>query len=360
MSYLFLLVCLFPITLSGRTSLSVHSFQEENVGDSIQLGNQRFNERAIVDSLFLSKKHEIELNLDAVKQIQFDFTPSAQPEYSPQLKMTPMHKPWMEFQVDLAVPKSMIDTTKVRKPKKYIRLLPFSVWTRFGEDPVYDVLAFGYKKSFDIALEFKLEEMKEYGRNLYPKTGDPNSTIGNSSVVIGNLDFIGFIYNNLTKQGRIRKHNRKHANAWKTYNRVAPSIDNMSYHPFYNERNEDDYPSQGSPGLYHHSKSIELIEEKQPSYFALPDDRLLQSSEQRTQDRRKHKKRTRKSVQETKDNKEELLEELPNSMDDLYRYIKMKKEQDSIQRKELFRQDKVEQNIYELEQQQRKLKEKQN
>ena len=378
------------------------------------------------------KKKEIKLNNEAVKLIQFDFTPGSSDSHQMQ-ELAPMDKPWMDFQVDLSVPTNMIDTTKVRKPQNYIRLLPYSIWTRYGDDFVYDVYMFGKKKNLEIAWQMKidLDEFVEYGRSMAPLAGsyNPNVTT-NASVVIGNLDFIGFLYNNLNKQGRIRKHNRKHANAWKTYQKAAPYLADASVALNDSIRQSDTEDSQAYPGLYHNLKSIALIEEKSPKYFERPDHRLLQTPEQRSRfgsfydpelyalpsdfehsedvekkdslaldsirtdsiptdsmrgnwlrdNAKKDKQEFKKTKLSRKEQKEleqlraqrakkrkkeqqmekERMKELPNRMEDFYKYMRTKQEQDSIQREEKKRADKVGQNVYELEQQQRKLKEQQN
>lgn len=356
-----------------------------------------------------NKKHELKLNDDAIKQIHFDFMPN-QKHQDFQLETTPIKKPWMDFQVDLSVPKNLIDTTKARKPQNYIRMLPYSIWSLFGRDPVYDVLLFGTKKRLEMMMKLDLDYDEDYGRGLMPNAGsyNPNQPIG--GVTIKNLDFIGFLYNNLNKHGRMLKHNRKHANAWKTYNKVAPYLSENLYvgNDSVTDKVNDDY-SVGQPGLSHHLKSVELTEEKMPKYFEHPDYRLLQTPQQRTrfgtftnselyalpmddkqtdsdslkvdknikefeekidkyleeelqkQKKNKKKRKERKSKSEKKVNKQEdMLEELPNSMEDLYKYIRAKQAQDSIKRKKDSRNDGINQNVYELEQQQRKLKERQN
>lgn len=91
------------------------------------------------------KNKEIRLNEEAVRMIQFDFSGIEKPQE--ELKTHPMNQPWMEFKKDLRIPRSLIDTTKVKKPTGYIRAEPYTIWTRFGEDPVYDVLVLGRPKN---------------------------------------------------------------------------------------------------------------------------------------------------------------------------------------------------------------------
>ena len=349
------------------------------------------------DSLYVSRtlsadslmKHEgeLKLNNDAVKLIQFDFLPSEKKENSV-LQSTPINKPWMDFQVDLSVPKSMIDTVKVQRPENYIRMLPYSIWTKFGENPVFDVLVFGNKKRLDITWNLDLEDLEEFGRNVIPNAGrfNPNANMGGASVVIDNLDFIGFLYDNLNKQGRIRKHNRKHANAWKTYQQAAPFLSNETTLATSQRtdsiQHADSLSIGGRRELYHHLNSMRIAEETDHKGYNKPDHHLLQSPELRsrfgtytdpelyalpasgrdstnyaTDKKREQYKSRKKSKKKQEDN---VIEELPNSMDDLYKYIKAKQRQDSIQRKELFRKDRIDQNVYELEQQQRKLRARQN
>ena len=85
------------------------------------LSAQAQNEKK--DSLQQKKEGEIYINQEAVKSIEFNFM--GQPEImKPKPKMDE-RKPWMKFRKDLPV--NMTDTTTYRK-KKYIRMLPYSIW----------------------------------------------------------------------------------------------------------------------------------------------------------------------------------------------------------------------------------------
>lgn len=95
---------------------------------------------------------ELRLNTDAVKLIQFDFTPDLSKMNQP--KEAPLDKKWMEFKADLSLPRSLIDTTRVRKPTGYIRLAPYSIWTKYGEEPVYDRTVEGRPKEQKIYWTF--------------------------------------------------------------------------------------------------------------------------------------------------------------------------------------------------------------
>ena len=347
-------------------------------------------QRSLSTDSLMKHNEELRLNKEAVTLIQFDFFPSEKKE-SNFLKSTPINKPWMDFQVDLSVPKNMLDTTKVRRPENYIRMLPYSIWTKFGENPVFDVLVFGNKKRLEITWNLNLDDLEEFGRNMIPNAGrfNPNSNMGGASIVIGNLDFIGFLYNNLNKQGRIRKHNRKYANAWKSYNNAPFSADEgalVTYIIKDSIQQEGNIRVGESGELYHHLNSIKLLEDAEYNEYDKPNHQLLQSTDLRSRfgnytdpelyalpssvsdkgneknEKERHQKKRRKhsSKNKSKEEHDEVIQELPNSMDDLYKYIKIKQEQDSIQRKDFFKKDKINQNVYELEQQQRKLRERQN
>lgn len=172
-------------------------------------------------------KEEIRLNMDAVKMIQFDFngTPEAEP------KEAPLTKKWMEFKNITGMPRNMIDTTILWKPTTWSRFEPYTIWTKYWEDPIYDKLVSGRPKKLEVS--WKLNPFAEYlddGRNTPPSpgamyeraAGGAGGPLG-ASAVIGGLDFIGFLYNNLSPRGRMLAHNRKHANAWKTYKDYKPT-----------------------------------------------------------------------------------------------------------------------------------------
>lgn len=316
------------------------------------------------------KNHDFKFNKDAVKLIQFDFTPREEENYKPQL--APLDKKWMDFQVDLAVPKSMIDTTKIRRPKNYLRMNPYSIWTHYGENPVYDVLVFGNAKRFKMHMDIDLSKIETYSRQMAPITGKYNqTTYTGSSAVIADLDFIGFLYYNFNKQGRIRKHNRKYANAWKTYNNSTPSLilslnAKNNQVPNYNLIQAPEMPYQlGANSTDYPSKSDLSFSVDSTSYKQDKEGREVQQGDNLAQERNKNLKKKKNRIYRrsqiiTKQQKDDELKDLPNNMEDLYKYIREKQVQDSIKRKEIFRIDKADQNIYELEQQQRKLKEQQN
>ena len=103
---------------------------------------------------------------------------------------------------------------------------PYTIWTRFGEDPVYDVLMAGRPKQWEISWTLNPNRIyadEEYGRSIKSSTGRMYESVGGSAGVgIGGLDFMGFIYDNMTRRGRMLAHNRKHANAWKPMLTISP------------------------------------------------------------------------------------------------------------------------------------------
>ena len=125
------------------------------------------------DSLRLKRmlegKEEIKLNEEAVKSIQFYFLPEE--ELIRQKPVISDEKPWMKFISKL--------------PNEFIK-------------------GWKYKDTLNIKMKLNLE---------IPKTSAPLAT----------FDADKFLYENFTKRGRTIKHNRKHANAWKTYNEYQPT-----------------------------------------------------------------------------------------------------------------------------------------
>ena len=109
---------------------------------------------------------EIKLNEEAVKLIQFDFLPSGMDYNKPQ--EAPLEKKWMEFKnpFDEGIPRNLTDTFMVKKPKKYIRMCPYSIWTKRGEDP-----------------DFSKRLQTDYGRTLKPSAGRTYDMLNNSTTI---------------------------------------------------------------------------------------------------------------------------------------------------------------------------------
>lgn len=143
---------------------------------------------------------EIKLNQEAVKSIQFNFAPDINEMHKPKMSE---EKPWMEFKKSLS--KNFNDTVQWRKPK-YIRLLPYTIFTRLGEDPVNDIIIKTRKDT--LRMKLKLDYLKEYIPQHQP---------------VVSFDAEKLLYENLTKRGRAIRRNRKRAKAWKIYNDYVPT-----------------------------------------------------------------------------------------------------------------------------------------
>lgn len=274
-----------------------------------------------------NKGNEMQLNADAIKMIQFDFTPPTKEDKYRKLKEAPIDKDFMKFKTDLRMPRSLTDTTRVNKPDGYVRAEPFTIWTRFGEDPIYDVLPYTIKKwEIHWTLNPFSNQKGEYGRNLRPSSGnayDEASSMSGAGVAV-NFDADKLLYESLTKRGRAIRRNRKLAQAWKTYAAYQPTKeDSLKFPSFY--RN-------------HPSKTISQEAPTRSTGDSIPNEK----NEPKKQSRVETTKTAASSV--------------PAS--DFSRYIQEQKRQDSLRRQEFFRKDKSQQNAYDIQHQIRTLKER--
>ena len=167
------------------------------------------------DSLQRKKEGEIYINQEAVKSIEFNFM--AQPDIMRPKPMMDETKPWMEFRKDL--PMNLTDTTTQRK-KKYIRMLPYSIW---GEEKLPE----GYRpKNPSIKLKLNLDNIKPlpgmgHGYRVLPGGMDQSVTPSNNP--IGGFSADKLLFENFTKRGRAIKRNQKKAKAWKIYKDYVPT-----------------------------------------------------------------------------------------------------------------------------------------
>lgn len=302
----------------------------------------------ILPAMGQQQEKELQLNMDAVKMIQFDFNPTSKPENKP--LEAPLDKKWMDFKVDLRMPRNLIDTTKLWKPEGYIRMEPYTIWTRFGEDPVYDVLVTGRPKKWEISWTLNPNQVyrdENYGRSLMPSPGRMYESVGGSAGVgigIDGLDFIGFLYDNLSPRGRMLAHNRKHANAWKTYADYVPTAsDSMKVPNFYRR-----------PAVQRADTTRTMLS-FQPAFsgapllpvYATPDSvKAVQSAV----------KPDTLEVQKKKNPQPAREEDAGN----LYEYIRRKEAEDSIRRKEFLRKDRIRNNQYDVQREIQRLRDQQN
>lgn len=294
------------------------------------------------------QEKELQLNMDAVKMIQFDFNPTSKPENKP--LEAPLDKKWMDFKVDLRMPRNLIDTTKLWKPEGYIRMEPYTIWTRFGEDPVYDVLVTGRPKKWEISWTLNPNQVyrdENYGRSLMPSPGRMYESVGGSAGVgigIDGLDFIGFLYDNLSPRGRMLAHNRKHANAWKTYADYVPTAaDSLKVPNFYR------YTAARK------ADTTRTVLSFQPAFsgapllpvYATPDSVKATQSAVKPDTLEVQKKKNPQPARE---------EDAGN----LYEYIRRKEAEDSIRRKEFLRKDRIRNNQYDVQREIQRLRDRQN
>lgn len=171
------------------------------------------------DSLRQKKEGEIYINQEAVKSIEFNFLPQTE-IIKPKPKMDES-KPWMEFRKDL--PKNFTDTTSWRKPK-YTRATPYTPYTRYDEDPIYDRILI--KDTLTIRMKLNAEKIKPlpgmgHGYRVVPGGMDQSVTPSNNP--IGGFSADKLLFENFTKRGRAIKRNKKKAKAWKTYKDYVPT-----------------------------------------------------------------------------------------------------------------------------------------
>lgn len=309
-----------------------------------------------------NNESELQLNEDAIKLIKFDFMPEMSDEINKPME-APLEKSWMKFKSDLTVPKSLTDTTKVRKPEGYIRMLPYSIWTKFGEDPVYDVMVFGKKKEYNISWTINPfgNSSDNYGKSISPSAGviSDGMRIRGAGIAIGGLDIMGFFYYNLTPRGRMLQHNMKHANAWKIYDKYQPTLaDSLKFPTFYNGLTAlvFDYENTGSGvavtgNITEMTDSMKaeisrIISEKEDSLRTIYLENANEKADkERNPDRVKRNfrwdvrkarqaKKEKDKEDELKAKEEKMIEELPGSMDSIYIYMREKEKREAAKRAE--------------------------
>lgn len=314
------------------------------------------------DFSFDKEQKEVKLNEDAIKLIKFDFMPSLEDASNKPME-APLEKSWMNFKQDLAVPVNLTDTTRVRKPEGYIRMLPYSIWTKFGEDPVYDVMVFGKQKKYEIT--WTLNPFKDfndnYGLSIPPSAGiiSDGMRIRGFGFAIGSLDIIGFFYNNFSRHGRMLQHNRKHANAWKSYIGYQPTLsDSLKFPTFYNGMTgpvfnynpKDSIHTAGS--ITEFEELPDSIREEIEMVISVKRDSLrkeyLEKENEKADDNRKSKyvrgisskevrnARNARKAKEMKDKDaakaDEMRENLPENLNDLYKFMREKNAREAEER----------------------------
>ena len=304
---------------------------------------------------------EIKINEEAIKLIKFDFMPSLEEDLNKPLD-APLEKAWMKFRQDLNVPKNLTDTTKVRKPEGFIRMLPYSIWTKFGEDPVYDVMVFGNQKKYTMNWGNSFNPFRNFGDNYglsMPVSAGMISDgmrIQGTGFAIGGLDIMGFFYYNFTKHGRTLKHNQKHANAWKSYIGYQPTLsDSLKLPTFYNgllvpifNYNPKDSAHTASPIVPFEELpdsvryEIEMVistkrDSLRTEYLEKENqeadkERKAQGVKKSSMKEVREAKKARKEKEKKAQMEEKMIEDLPDNMDDLYKFMREKNAREAKER----------------------------
>jgi len=139
-------------------------------------------------------------------------------------EMRSVDKPWMQFVDDL--PLFFDDTTSHHRPQQ-IRLLPFSCFTSWNEDPFALQDKLSKEKKWKMHWQINKRRAFQYDpRHGVPAGMDPDVAPGHSSGagVMATFDADKMLYESFTKRGRAIKRNRKRAQAWKTFSEYVPTL----------------------------------------------------------------------------------------------------------------------------------------
>lgn len=168
---------------------------------------------------FLNGEGDLKINTEAVKSIHFDFNPNK--EKIQGKPMMSQDKPWMKFREDL--PKNYGDTTQWIRPK-FVRINPYTPYTKWYEDPVNDPIITG-EKTYEIHMKFNFNGPIKYDiREQQVVISSKNNNALQIGVGVAHeFDADKLLYENFTKRGRAIKRNRKLAKAWKTYKDYIPT-----------------------------------------------------------------------------------------------------------------------------------------
>lgn len=156
---------------------------------------------------FLSGEDELQLNDNAVKSIRFGMPKEEMPHFEPVMSLD---KPGLRFKEDLPD----IFSDSLARYKQYLKLRPYSIFTRYDEDPIH---------APDNCFS------RSWADKIYPFLNNPYdprmqrvSTGRHSDDPAGfgigytfsMEDVLQYLF---SKKGRARMRNAKNANAWKTY-----------------------------------------------------------------------------------------------------------------------------------------------
>ena len=287
---------------------------------------------ASVSSAFSQKKedeNELKLNGNAVKMIQFDFCQPREEGTLKKMVEAPLEKRWMKFKETVSFKRSFADTTTVKQIKGYVRPEPYTVWTRFGENPVYDVMP-SIEKSWEIHWHLNPfgDITEEYGHYLKPSTGKGYQRATGSAGVGASItmDFDKFLFEHLSARGRAIRHNRKHARAWETYADYMPTLSDSIKMP-------NIWKKKAVFSHVHPADSVQLSHNSKDSISStIPAPKKL-----------------------SKKKKEEI-----EKVTSIEEYIRRRAAEDSIRRKEFLRKDKERRNAYDVNRESQRLNDRRN
>lgn len=267
-----------------------------------------------------SDEKELKLNENAIRMIQFEFTPKEKIGMEKPGE-APLQKRWMEFKEKVPFRRSFADTTKVKKISGFVRAIPYTIWKKYGEDPIRDFMP-NVEKEWTFYWKLNTADARP--------AADPQEGVG----VRIEVDFDKLLYESLTARGRAIKRNRKHANAWKTYADYVPTIAD----------------SLKMPNLWKKTTLLALERKAVAADSVSATGQTTGSPDGTSASGHKRKKRTRHPVDEKEVERVTSIEQ----------YIRQRAAEDSIRRQNFLRKDKEQRNAYDIESQIRRLKERRN
>lgn len=170
--------------------------------------NAQWTER---DSLnlerILSGDQEIQLNPEAIDDIRLE---------TPSFKMPELSQPLVPeqesiFNFDETLPTFFTDSIQ-EKRVLYLTLKPYTIFTKYNEDPVYGPNKNGY--IWPMATKMYDSGQGTYRAGPASAGGSFNNVSAGFSYSFSMEDVLQRIF---SKKGRARLRNAKNANAWKTY-----------------------------------------------------------------------------------------------------------------------------------------------
>lgn len=168
------------------------------------------------DTLLQNSDKEIYINQEVLKSIEFNFLPK-----TGSLQVQPLmdeRKPWMDLRKDLPI--SLTDTTIIGK--KYIRMLPYSIW-KYDNSHLRNLTKID---TLTIRLKLNPDKIKPlpgmgHGYIVLPAGMDQSVTPSNHPLI--GFDANKLLFETFTKRGRNIKRNREGEKIWKIYENYVPT-----------------------------------------------------------------------------------------------------------------------------------------